>query len=107
MVLTRIFEPWTRRFKARSNLRRTPPQGSLRIGFSAPRLPRSSAWLYKLAIYPRALSDRSARANAKRRGLLPTSLLRATALRGGVRVHRSPPQTGVRAAVRRRAVRES
>jgi hypothetical protein len=71
--------------KVRPDLRMTPPQGS--AVFDSP--PRASSrllrqprlgytnWLY----IPGALSDRPARANAKRRGL-PTSLRRATALCG-------------------------
>jgi len=49
LVPAQGFEPWTIGLKARPDLRGTPPQGPLRIGFSAPRLsvaPRvSAAWL--------------------------------------------------------------
>ena len=38
LVPAQGFEPWTIGLKARPDLRGTPPQGPLRIGFSAPRL---------------------------------------------------------------------
>jgi hypothetical protein len=79
------FEPATFGLKARPHLRSTPPDVSPRIGFSARRLraapPISPAWLYKLAIHQRALSDRPARAPPKRRCPLPTPLRRPTASR--------------------------
>jgi hypothetical protein len=62
------FEPGTIGLKVRPDLRMTPPQGSCRIRFSASRLLAAPAiapaWLYKLAIHPKALSDRLAPANA-------------------------------------------
>jgi len=62
----------------------TPPHSSCRIRFSSSRLlaapATAPAWLYKLAIHPRALSDRPARASETEGP--PTSLRGATALRG-------------------------
>jgi len=72
LVPARGFEPRTIGLKVRPDLRMKPPQGSCRIRFSASRLLAAPAiapaWLHKLAIHPKALSDRPARAIAKRRG---------------------------------------
>jgi hypothetical protein len=86
VVPARGLEPRTLGLKARPEPRRTPPHASCCIRFSASRLPvaprGTPAWQYEMAIHPKAVSDRSARANIKQKGPLPTSLRRATALRG-------------------------
>jgi hypothetical protein len=61
MVPAQGFEPWTIGLKVRYDLRGMPPHGSCRIRFSASRLlaapATAPAWLYKLAIHPKALSE--------------------------------------------------
>src|SRR5207245_2000507 len=78
VVPARGLEPRTLGSKVRPDLRMTPSQVSCRIRISAPRLlpapTTAPAWLYKLAMHPKALRDRPARASTQTERPPPTSL---------------------------------